>query len=581
MPTKQQIKNQIDLDISNKENPNSISPLMVGGNMKAVVDKIPPLFSIEDVGETSLLKSYITDPDNETTVATVRGIKSNNLNVSISSDGNDLEIDLPSSFQGTDYYVNGNYTGDEELGTSSKPFKTLKNCIDKILNRDDFSDPLVNGGLPYNKWEFRPVSIRVRIQSYTEINENIAINNIIYLLEDGAIIKVPSSNLTLERLIDMKELVDNCPKDGDDKLVYSLSCSIVGKGKLQHHGQVRKGIARGYGHYGGSINDFQNTSYLFLGDINSEIHYEFEKRPGLTYIPLYSDVGNTIPIVREGIEMTGHVATETPDYGVIEFDGINAPFRYCLFMDGVHLLGGYEQNIFLGKNGSRLYGENGTLYLRRNYQHVNFSTIEIIETVKYYKPSEFVYDIYLKEGAGFDYGGQFYTQENTNMNQGGSEAFVCVESSNTSNTSTFNANGGGIIHRLFYNHYFKIINDSSFSIYQTGIISAKNLNINSVPFINIIEVVDENNDPKTEIIYPSRFNDCSFFDVFERGDIRKPFSNIELNQELFIRGDLIKIANSIMLPSIPTYTDNATALLANMPIGSLYKDDNEFIKIVI
>lgn len=511
----------------------------------------------------------------------------------ITTDGAHVFFELPAVFQGTDYYVNNAYTGAQESGTASRPFKNLKRCIDTILNRayqiiDEEEDyvwvetpnPLINSGVAYNKWDFRNIAIRVLLQSSSNIEENIAINNVIYELVNNSYIRIPNTNTVLERLIDMKELVDNCPKDINNKLTHNLLCSIVGKGRLQNFSTVRKGIARAYGYYGDDINGFENVCQLNLGDINSELYYEIQKLSSLTYVPLYSDDANTIPIVREGVEMTGHLSTETPDYGVIEFDGANAPYRYSLFMDGLHFINAFEQQIFLGKNKSGLYGENGTLYFRRSYQHVNYSTIETIELKKYYKPSNFVYDILVSEGAVFAYAGKFYTQENTGMNQGGSEAFVCVSSEDSSFPSSFNANGGGIIYKLFYNHYFKIINNSSFSIYQTGQINCKNLNIESVPFVNIFEVVDEDNNPKTEVIYPSVINDCYFFDIFERGNIRRDFSNIELNSELFINGNLIKIANTIMLPSVPNYTDNAAALSANMPVSSLYKDDDGFLKIV-
>ena len=519
----------------------------------------------------------------------LKRIKSDTL--TITATDTEISIEQPTSFQGTDYYVNSNYTGQEETGTATKPFKNLKRCLDIILNRAhqileegsfvwvESPNLEINEGQEFNKWDDRAIQIRIRIQSFTQINENIAVNQITYLLENNAVIQVPNTNTSLERLLDMKELVENAPKDNLNRLQYNLTCTIVGQGRLQNYSTIRKGIIRAYGYFGNDITDFENISMLNIGDSNSQIYYDLQKLPSLTYVPLYSDNGNTVPIVREGVAMTGHVATETPNYGVIEFEGENSPYRYSLQMDGIHLINAFEQHIFLGNNGG-LYGENGTFYLRRSYQHVNFSTIETIATVKYYKPSEYVYDIYLKEGAIFDFGGRFYTQENTAMNQGGSESFVCVHSTNPNKVSVFRANGGGIIHRLFYNHYFKIINDSSFAIFQTGQINAKNLNINSVPFINIFEIVDETDTAKTEIIYPSRFDDCSFFDVFERGNIRRSFSNITLNSELFIQGNLIKTADTIMLPSIINYTDNAAALLANMPIGSFYKDDNGFLKIV-
>lgn len=508
----------------------------------------------------------------------------------ITTDGNRIIYELPSSFQGTDYYVNNNYTGQEETGTATKPFQNLKRCLDVILNRAyqdrtnnyawvETPNPLINSGNSYNNWDYRAVSIRVRIQSFTFINENIAINAVTYLLEEG-VIQVPNTNTSLERVIDMKYLVDNCPKDGDNKLQWSLTCSIIGKGRLQNYSTVRKGIARAYGYFGGTIDEFQNTSHLFLGDINSEIYYDFEKLPSLTYVPLYSDNANTIPIIREGIEMTGHVATSTPDYAVIEFDGANAPFKYSLFMNGIHNIYGYEQNLFLGKNQSGLYGENGIFYLTRSYQHVNYSTIETISGIKFYKPSIYVHDIYIKDGSVFDFGGIFYTRGDTSMNQGGSESFVCIHSTNPNKISVFRANGGGILYKLFYNHYFKIINDSSFTDFQSGSITTKNLNIDSVPFVNIFEVVDETETPKTELNYSIRILDSFFADVFEFGNIRRSFSNIALNSELFIQGNLIKIINSVMLPSVPLYLNNSAAVSANMPIGSFYKDINGFLKIV-
>ena len=50
-----------------------------------------------------------------------RSLVSNSI--SIQEEENMVRLEIPSTFQGTDYYVNINYTGTEELGTASKPFK--------------------------------------------------------------------------------------------------------------------------------------------------------------------------------------------------------------------------------------------------------------------------------------------------------------------------------------------------------------------------------------------------------------------------------------------------------------------------
>jgi hypothetical protein len=498
----------------------------------------------------------------------------------ITTDGNRLVFELPSVFEGTDYYVNSNYIGDEETGSVSKPFKSLLKCIDKILNRGSENSPSVNSGLPYNKWDNRGMVIRVIIQSYVQINENLAINDVVYFLDNNSVIEVPGTNTTLERVFDMQELVTGCPKDGSNRLTHNLSVFLRGTGRIAHNGTARKGIVKSVGYNNGTPTLFQNGSYFYLGDINSEITYEISKRTDITYVTLYSDLGNTIPIVREGVTMTGNVQASTPDYGVIQFEGRNAPFGISMFIAGFHFIGAYEQQLIYGKSEGSCYGETGTLYFRRNYQHVNYSSVKVIETKKYYAPSEHVYDIYLKDGSVFQYGGNFYTQENTAAFQGGQESFVCIESTNPLRPAVFNANGGGIIYRLFYNHYFKIINDSSFLDYATGQIAANNLNIDCIPFISVIEVVDETDNPKTEIITPLFLKDCYLRDKTEQELSRLPFSNIALNSELFIDSSFVKIKDTIMMPQLQQYADNAAALAADMPISSLYKDASGNLKIV-
>ena len=550
-----------------------------------------------DLGEgISPIKNIQVVGDN--VVIETRSHVSNSLNISL--DGDTIRTELPSVFQGIDYYVNSNYSGTEELGTSSKPFKNLTNCIDKILNRGTFQDPLINGGNEYEKWDLRPGladgAVRVIIQSYTETNENIAINRVEYFLERGgyeSMINVPSTGTgaNLEYILDMKELVDNVPKVSG-QLPYELRCAITGKGTLAFYDSHinRKGFVRAYGYNNGTMSLEQPDSNLFFGSVGGYIGCIMYKKPNLTYIPLYSDAGNTIPIIREGIHMTGYQTTSVPDYGAIQVEGANAQYRDSLFLSGTMEINCFEQHLFYAKDYGTAYGDNGRIYIRRNYQHINYSTIEYIDinpfspdVKKFYKPSTHIYDVYLKNGASLSYAGDFYTQENTGYSQGGSEAFVCLEN-NTTDTGkfcSFYANGGGRITNLFYNHYIKSILNPVFSDYQHHSIALKNLKITSQLFEEVISVVDTSDNDWTKIVTIGNFVDVVLQDYLLGGLIRLPFSNLTINDKLFIIGTTIGLSKGMLNSNLPKYANNATALADGYPVGGFYRDASGNLKVVI
>lgn len=520
--------------------------------------------------------------------------------VSIQEEENMIRLEIPSTFQGIDYYVNNNYTGTEELGTASKPFKNLTNCIDKILNRGAFQDPLVNGGNEYQKWDLRTGlsdgAVRVIIQSYTETNENIAINRVEYFLERGGSesqISVPSTGAgaNLEYILDMKELVDNVPKFLG-QLPYELKCAITGKGTLafyESHTQ-RKGFVRAYGFNNGTMSLEQPDSNLFFGSVGGYINCLMYKKPTLTYTPLYSDAGNTIPIKREGIDMTGYQTSSVPDYGAIQVEKANAQFKESLFLNGTIEVNCFEQHLFYAKDYGAAYGDNGRIYIRRNYQHINYSTIEYIDinpytpdVKKFYKPSTHIYDFYLKDGAILSYAGDIYAQENTAYIQGGSEAFVCLENTTTDTNlfCSFNANGGGRIPNLFYNHYIKSILNPVFDNYQHHSIALKNLKITSNPFEEVISVVDTSDNDWTKIVTIGNFIDTVLQDYLVGGLIRLPFSNLTVNDKLFIIGTTIGLYKGMLNSNLPQYKDDDEALSDGYPVGGIYKDLYGGLRIVI
>lgn len=519
---------------------------------------------------------------------------------SIQEEENMIRLEIPSTFQGIDYYINSNYTGTEELGTASKPFRNLTNCMDKILNRGAFQDLLVNGGNEYQKWDLRPGladgAVRVIIQSYTETNENIAINRVEYFLERGgfeSMINVLSTGAgaNLEYILDMKELVDNVPKISG-QLPYELRCAITGKGSLGFYGNhtQRKGFVRAYGFNNGTMSLEQPDSNLFFGSVGGYINCLMYKKPTLTYIPLYSDAGNTVPIVREGIHMTGYQTSSVPDYGAIQVEGANAQYRESLMLNGTLEVNCFEQHLFYAKNYGTAYGDNGRIYIRRNYQHVNYSVIENIninpytpDIKKFYKPSVHVYDFYLKNGATLSYAGDIYTQENTGYSQGGSEAFVCLENTTTDTNlfCSFNANGGGRISNLFYNHYIKSILNPAFSDYQHHSIALKNLKITSHPFEEVISVVDTSDNDWTKIVTIGNFVDTVFQDYLVYGLIRLPFSNLTVNDKLFIFGTTIGLYKGMLNSNLPQYKDDNAALADGYPVGGIYKNLYGELRIVI
>lgn len=527
-----------------------------------------------------------------------RSLVSNSL--SIQEEENMIRLEIPSTFQGIDYYVNSNYTGAEELGTASKPFKNLTNCMDKILNRGAFQDPLINGGNKYEKWDLRTGlnngAVRVIIQSYTETNENIAINRVEYFLERGgfeSVINVPSTGAgaNLEYILDMKELVDNVPKIAG-QLPYELRCAITGKGALsfyESHTQ-RKGFVRAYGFNNGTMSLEQPDSNLFFGSVGGYIICLMYKNPNLTYTPLYSDAGNTVPIIREGVHMTGYQTSSVPDYGAIQAEGANAQYRDSLMLNGTMEINCFEQHLFYAKDYGTAYGDNGRIYIRRNYQHINYSTIEYIDINpntpdirKFYKPSTHIYDFYFKNGATLSYAGDIYSQENTGYMQGGSEAFVCLENDTTdiNKMCYFNANGGGKVFNLFYNHYIKSILNPIFSDYQHHSIGLKNLKITSQLFEEVISVVDTADNDWTKIVTIGNFTDVILQDCLYGGLIRLPFSNLTVNDKLFIIGTTIGLYKGMLNSNLPEYADNAAALADGYPVGGIYKDLYGELRIVI
>ena len=332
-----------------------------------------------------------------------------------------ITIEIPASFEGTDYYVNGYYSG-VELGTRSKPFSTLKNCLDKILNRGAFKDPLVNSNQSYEKWEIRtgpnapkPTyqnsyyttlpgggAVRVIIQSYLQAFENLAINNVTYFLEKGGynshIVIIPSAvndsatGLPFEYLFDTTPMVDNIPRgnrfyntDGHPsygilnanpgELDYPINCYLEGSGTItfEEGHPTRKGFFK---HKGTNAWDWliandptnpfittastyyhQHGSFLYIGSIGGYITFN------MSPLPTSAALAQTAPHISGTVSITNSDGSTFFREGIamIGYETISTPDYGLIQVEGRNAM--FYQSLFT----------NGTLVLCANEQHMFFA----------------------------------------------------------------------------------------------------------------------------------------------------------------------------------------------------------------
>lgn len=381
-------------------------------------------------------------------------IISDTLNITPIQDGIGVRIEVPATFEGAEIYVNGLYYGAEQLGTRSKPYKTLKAAINKILNRSsnlsgslhritytyvdsgitytldgigptDTFKSTINGGNAFNKWDPRN-PVKVIIQTYCRVTENLAINNVTYFLESetNSALAVEQTDFNsewiidnppnLEWVIDMKELSDNAPRVttvGDPRrgeLINSLSCRLEGSGRVYFSGThlKRKGFFRSYATNGydfegksgnGPVGSRlpQNGSQLFIGNIGGSLKLEmyplirggsgepiFPATPGQAGSHISEKIALTGPKVpsdndadtyhldRENTLMYGYKVVSEPDYGCIQTEGRNFPYSESLFLEGIITINAQEQHMMYFKDYGTGYSEGARIYMRRQYQNV-------------------------------------------------------------------------------------------------------------------------------------------------------------------------------------------------------------------
>lgn len=369
-------------------------------------------------------KTINSDFMNITEVGDIINLNSNITSSSLQVNTNGphgITIEIPASFEGTDYYVNGYYSG-VELGTRSKPFSTLKNCLDKILNRGAFKDPFVNSNQSYEKWEIRtgpnepkPTyqnsyyttlpgggAVRVIIQSYLQAFENLAINNVTYFLEKGGynshiviILSAVNDSVTglpFEYLFDTTPMVDNIPRGNrfyntnghpsygilnanPGELDYPINCYLEGSGTItfEEGHPTRKGFFK---HKGTNAWDWliandptnpfittastyyhQHGSTLCIGSIGGYITFN------MSPLPTSAALAQTAPHISGTVSITNSDGSTFFREGIamIGYETISTPDYGLIQVEGRNAM--FYQSLFT----------NGTLVLGANEQHMFFA----------------------------------------------------------------------------------------------------------------------------------------------------------------------------------------------------------------
>lgn len=418
--------------------------------------------NITETGDVINLNSNITSSSLQVTANGAHGIK----------------IEIPATFEGTDYYVNGGYPGDEELGTRSKPFRTLKRCLNKILNRPSGSDaggllgtnnkspntydPTINRpnipnpdpnfpngwiqdpngiGTTFQKWEIRTGpgqpkatyknnyytnlpgggSVRIIIQSYTVIDENLAINGVTYFLENGgygSMIVVPSTattynspgspehGLPFEYLIDMTHLVIGntsvdrghprndgywyapwdigqvagyTPITRQGVIDYTVGCRLEGSGTIQIDGNhpCRKGFfrSRGTNNYDWTIDQNLNGAGLPIitesefGMDQNDCYLWIGSEGGYITLQMYP-----LPLASVGTGQFTHINTPIP---LVKADETTLINREGINQNGYKTTAVPDYGVIQAEGRNLMFGESmflaGTLVVNCDEQHMIYA----------------------------------------------------------------------------------------------------------------------------------------------------------------------------------------------------------------
>lgn len=195
------------------------NPVYVGENINGKSQ----ITTLEDLSTSRHIPIYDSYVDGNHKFA---GIISDTIDIQKESDGN-IRIETPPPF--TDdgiprFIVNNLYTGNQELGTASKPFKTIQNAIDAFVGVGTINNPENQGGF-----------IIIQKGNNYNFTGNFTYRNINIIIEEGAIIlHNPSSS--------DKSIMNITSLDESDNVQNSVQLAKESSLRLFGDGFINKGV---------------------------------------------------------------------------------------------------------------------------------------------------------------------------------------------------------------------------------------------------------------------------------------------------------------------------------------------------
>lgn len=215
-----------------------------------------PIYVGQDGDDEAQIASILDTSTDHTPIYTgyengnhkIAGLTSDSLSIEQDGDGN-IQIENPPAFTNDGiprFIVNNLYTGDEELGTVSKPFKTIQNAIDAFVGTGNAEAPqfqngiiIIQKGNIYNfSGTFNYRNINIILEEGAKVYSNPGLGNFLmdYDTLDGNIDSI--STITLRESSELRVLQKGFKNRGSNDVTETgrKIININGSGLLRGEG---------------------------------------------------------------------------------------------------------------------------------------------------------------------------------------------------------------------------------------------------------------------------------------------------------------------------------------------------------
>ena len=469
----------------------------------------------------------------------IRNIKSDTLLITIDGDAIKIEAEEVDLGGVRDFYVNNKYTGDDELGTIAKPYKTIDEAISQFIGN-------VDGETQYSIINPKNKGSRIVVQSSSSpysFTSQLNIEGILFEVQDGASIYYQGVE---GYMIDTRKLnVLRTPE------TTGISVNFYGSGQLI---LIDKGFAYCEGTGDDGITGFRGTVVRVFDDLKIQQQYKTTSEYTNPLPKTQGGDANTDPIMSSG-NINQYWVGDSLELPMIVCDKDNASTVNFFVAESVLLLvstqvaihvinGGYFQSDRQGRGILSIsnFSQNFHVYKELDSSVPNGDPIKLI-------PSEdfslirledsslfFVGDLYCAYGGG---------QYNYGANSGGFvlDSVIRLVASSESKSIVMNKS------------YFYSLRECDSVIKledKNATISMRNAFFDDV--YTCFEYLGGDGD----------FNSITLENSVLNGDVK----NIDLT-----RGNSISVQNKIngsLVSSLIRFTNKATAISSGLMSGALF-----------